>query len=277
MFVHSSQRDHYHAIRSGVFEYLESLREPPFGERLAYVNATRSGSLMYYPLSRTNDELGRFGRPSQLIQNLLLNQKDVVMTKNDTRCEGSFRVQETDVVSYWLQRVCPSVNLRLEIYPESDVLTPPFRCNVQHAVANRSCCAANVGFSSYSVLRVIFALLSRSGTLCLIENPEACLHPHGQTNIAELAVRAISEDLQLFIETHSDHFIDEVRIAVRKNRLSSSEIVIHYFGRKNRNATVKSLTIDQDGRIASWPPGFCDQYEKNLVRLLSPRTSDATK
>ena len=116
------------------------------------------------------------------------------------------------------------------------------------------------------------ALLAPPGSLCLIENPEAHLHPRGQTRLAELAVRASLAGVQVIAETHSDHFIDGVRIAVRDGLIKPDDVAIHYFERARGKTVVSSPQVDADGRLSSWPVGFFDQHEENLARLLAPKT-----
>ena len=154
---------------------------------------------------------------------------------------------------------------------EADAVIAGFSFDRPDDVPSRSYRATNVGFGISYTLPVLAALLSPSGTLCLIENPEAHLHPRGQTKLGELAVRAGLSGVQVIVETHSDHFIDGVRIAVRDRLIEPSSIAIHYFERRGITAAVSSPQLDTEGRLSSWPEGFFDQHEKNLAKLLAPR------
>ena len=94
------------------------------------------------------------------------------------------------------------------------------------------------------------------------------MHPQGQTKLAELAALAASEGVQVFVETHSDHFMDGIRIAVRDGVISPKQTSFHYFERVATEAVVTSPTVDRDGRLSRWPQGFFDQHETNLIKLL---------
>ena len=82
------------------------------------------------------------------------------------------------------------------------------------------------------------------------------MHPQGQTKLAELAVLASKAGVQILVETHSDHFLDGVRIAVRNGQIPPEQVAIHYFERVEGKSTISSPEIDSDGRLSFWPTGF---------------------
>ena len=156
-------------------------------------------------------------------------------------------------------------------FREADAVIVGFSFDSPGDVASRRYRATNVGFGLSYTLPVIVALLAPSDTLCLIENPEAHLHPRGQTKLAELAVRAAMAGVQIIAETHSDHFMDGVRIAVRNGLIRPEDVAFHYFDRDGGRTTVSSPHVAADGRLSEWPAGFFDQHEDNLIKLLGPK------
>jgi len=136
--------------------------------------------------------------------------------------------------------------------------------------------STNVGFGITYTLPVLVALLSAEpGTILLLENPEAHLHPQGQVRIGELIARAAHGGVQVLLETHSDHVLNGIRLAVHSGKIPPDKVKLHYFRREERNgqAYVEVLLpqIDRDGRIDQWPDGFFDQWDKSLEGLLQPR------
>ena len=89
--------------------------------------------------------------------------------------------------------------------------------------------------------------------------------------MAELAVRAAVAGVQVIAETHSDHFLDGVRIAVREGLIEPEDTAVHYFERENGKSVVVTPEIDANGRLSHWPAGFFDQHDHNLARLLTPK------
>lgn len=248
---------------------------PPFGGSLVYVPADRTGPRKMYPLSNVKAMQGDFGSSSEYAWNYLVHHQDDLLPDDDTRCGDSRSRRLIEVVDHWLQYVSPGTHVQLETIAAADAVIAGFSFDRFGDVTSRRHRATNVGFGLSYSLPVILGLLSGPGTLCLVENPESHLHPRGQTRLAELAVRAANQGVQVFVETHSDHFMDGVRIAVRDGLISPEDTVFHYFEREGNRSVVTSPTVDGEGRLSTWPVGFFDQGEENLARLLAPRPPNA--
>ena len=248
---------------------------PPFGGDFVYVNAERVGPRKFYPLSDVLARRGDLGPRGEHTWNFLSHHRQNSLAPDDPRIGASGRRQLLSVVDDWLQEVSPGAHLELETIAAADALVAGFTFDRPGDVASRRHRATNVGFGLSYVLPVVVALLSAGGTLCLIENPESHLHPRGQTKLAELAARSSKAGVQVFVETHSDHFMDGVRIAVRDGIIQPEDATFHFFEREGTRSVITSPEVDSDGRLSRWPTGFFDQHEMNLVRLLRPRSPDA--
>ena len=245
---------------------------PPFGGRFHYVRAERVGPRKSYPLSEMLARRRDLGTSGEYAWNFLNDRQNDLLPADDPRCGDRPGHRLLDTVDYWLQDVSPGAHLQLESVRAADAVIAGFTFDRPGDVATRRHRATNVGFGLSYVLPVVLALLSPRGSLCLIENPEAHLHPRGQTRLAELAVRAATAGVQVFVETHSDHFVDGVRIAVRDELIAPADTAIHYFEREGARTVVSSPTVDTDGRLSRWPTGFFDQHDENLAKLLAPRS-----
>ena len=166
-----------------------------------------------------------------------------------------------DVLDYWLRQMLPGASRRTERIRATDAPTG----------GARRYRAADAGFGLSYVAPTVAALLAPPGTLCLIENPEAHLHPSAQTKIAELAARAAAAGLQVVLETHGNHVLDGVRIAVLDGLLEPDDTRFHQFEHENSHSVVRTPQIDSSGRLSSWPEGFFDQHLLDLTRLLAPK------
>jgi predicted ATPase len=74
----------------------------------------------------------------------------------------------------------------------------------------------------------------------------------------------------LVIETHSDHILNGIRLAVKGTRLCPEDVTPHFFTRsvKTGYSAVPTPSVQPDGRLSNWPKGFFDQWDKSLDALL---------
>ena len=244
---------------------------PPLGGLLIYVSAERVGPRKLYPLSYVRSLQTDFGPSSEYAWSYLNSHQGDFLDADDPRCTHSRRLPIRDLVDYWLQEVSPGAHIDMEEVAAADAVIAGFSFDRPGDVPSRSYRATNVGFGLSYTLPVIVALLAPPGALCLIENPESHLHPRGQTKLAELAVRAARAGVQVFVETHSDHFMDGVRIAVRDGLIEPENVAFHYFERDRDKSVVTSPEVDRDGRLSQWPVGFFDQHTENMMKLMGPR------
>jgi predicted ATPase len=115
-------------------------------------------------------------------------------------------------------------------------------------------------------------LAAKPGSLLLLENPEAHLHPRGQVYIGDLMARAANCGVQVIVETHSDHILNGIRLAVHGGVIPYPDVRLYYFDRANdqMGSSVVSPQIDRNGRIDDWPDGFFDEMDNSLAILLAP-------
>mgnify|MGYP003607678375 CR=1 FL=1 len=128
----------------------------------------------------------------------------------------------------------------------------------------------NIGFGISYSLSIIVALLSaKPGALILIENPEAHLHPKGQSKLAELICLAAQSNIQVIVETHSDHIFNGIRKGIYSNKIENKNARIYYFETDDRNTSKSTeIEISEKGRILNYKEGFFDQFDNDLDELI---------
>ncbi|MGK5497420.1 AAA family ATPase [Streptomyces sp. URMC 125] len=100
---------------------------------------------------------------------------------------------------------------------------------------------------------MVACLTATPESLILLENPEAHLHPKGQSRMAALLSAAAATGAQLIVETHRDHVLNGVRIAVKQGALQPQDTVVHYFSGNGAGAEFVTPRIDRDGMLEQWP------------------------
>lgn len=132
----------------------------------------------------------------------------------------------------------------------------------------------NVGFGYSYILPVIIApYVAESGCKIFIENPEAHLHPGAQSRLMDVLIRiAKGKNLQLFIETHSDHIINALRIAVRHRKFDveqSDASIIHITREEGVSEPhVWSIKINDKGDFNAYPKDLQEEWGLQMIQLL---------
>lgn len=178
------------------------------------------------------------------------------------------------LVTNWIQEVSPGTSLDVNAMDDVDMIRLTYRFERSTGVPSKAFRATNVGFGISYTLPVLVALLSSEpGSLVILENPEAHLHPRGQVKMGELIARAAAAGIQVLVETHSDHVLNGIRVAVKTGIVEPEKVALHFFQRPEdddgtQGVEVVTPELDSDGRIDYWPDGFFDEYGKTLRSLL---------
>lgn len=182
-------------------------------------------------------------------------------------------------VEAWLGEISPGARLSVVPFRDLDVVQLQYSFVAGSDVSNPYR-PANVGFGlTYTLPIIVAALALPEGSLLIVENPEAHLHPRGQTRMAELLARAAIAGVQVILETHSDHILNGVRLAVYRQLLDPQAVQLHFFERRVEESraycSVTSPEMDADARIEPWPEGFFDEWDRALEALLMPRRDES--
>jgi predicted ATPase len=237
-----------------------------------YLNAERLGPRKYGPIPSFRGREYNLGTKGEFaLHALYQHRNDAFSHTDDLRILNQTGSRLGDQVEAWLAEVSPGVSLDLAAVEQADLMVGSFSFAEPGELRSREFRATNVGFGLSYVLPVIVALLScEEGGVVLLENPEAHIHPAGQTRLGELCAFAAASGVQVIVETHSDHFMDGIRIAVRNGFLSPDECAFHYFQRAGTRSEVTSPELDRSGKLSAWPAGFFDQHRRNTAKLVKP-------
>lgn len=180
-----------------------------------------------------------------------------------------------DAVSAWLQLLSPGARAIAENVELSSSASLRFEYkgynSVIRDVAARQHRPSHVGFGlTYSLPIIVACLSAPPGSVLLLENPEAHLHPRGQSALGLLLALCANDGVQIIVETHSDHLLNGIRIASKQDRIKSNAVTSHFFTRNVETgiSEVISPVLLSGGRFSEWPAGFFDEWSNALDDLL---------
>jgi predicted ATPase len=240
------------------YDIQHSLFAPCFN----YLNAERVGPRVLYPMSEMIEDLVDVGIHGEYTAHCLDRFGSTAIPQPELiHSEYTRSPLLLDQTRYWMSEIVPHLDIHLQALTEADQMRVGLKTST-----GRFLRPTNIGFGIiYTLPIVVAALLSQPGSLLMVENPEAHLHPASQSKIGYFLARVAAARTQVIIETHSDHVLNGIRRSVRDQVLTPEQLSLLFFA---GGGTCEALRIYQDGGIDPWPDGFFDQAEKDLLELL---------
>ncbi|MFE7271746.1 DUF3696 domain-containing protein [Streptomyces sp. NPDC057623] len=239
-----------------------------FSAGFQYLHADRISPAEFYPRDH-HVSIGRgfLGVRGEHTVNFLRHHARDEVPEGPLRHTRAESARLLDQAAAWMGELCPGVDLQAETIEGTDSVRLSYGFDGPRGTRRRP---TNVGFGlTYALPIVVACLTAMPGSLVLLENPEAHLHPRGQTRMAALVSAAAAQGAQLVVETHSDHVLNGVRLAAKRGVLAPDKAVLHYFRGGSTGSEVASPRIDADGLLDQWPAGFFDELENTLDELLA--------
>jgi len=193
------------------------------------------------------------------------------------KIEDERRYKETetnyllDQVNHWLNFIIKDVKVKVETSPKT--LTSQILLENPFTISEPTL-ATNLGFGVSYVLPIIgTGLIAQKGSYFIIENPEAHLHPSAQSKVGRFLAMVANSGVNVIIETHSDHIINGLQLAVLNREIKYDEVTINYFSHNedSRQPEVQPISISEKGELSDWPSGFFDQTQIDHSELFNLR------
>lgn len=245
--------------------YSDNIEELFSQSNFTYLSADRIVPQSSYKYSKENVLRGNLGKNGEYTIHFLAENKNSSIPLKELQHPEANSNQLLENVDYWLSKiskgikVIPTVNINFQ------------QSTLQYSYGGSERLPQNIGFGVTYVLPIIVAILkAKKGDIIIIENPESHLHPSGQVEIARLCAKASEAGVQIIVETHSDHFLNGVRVAIKERILNNNNALVYYFSRneEEEKTEVQKIEIDKNGKIDEWPKGFFDEWDIQLEKLL---------
>lgn len=231
-----------------------------------YVSADRLGPQEYF-LKHSFSDIMFVGPRGEYTGSVLLSAKQQVVREEMTLDTDRVTRTVPDQASAWLRELFGEAHLDVHSTDTNVLLL--FLSSDQSP--SRLYRPANVGFGySYVLPIIVSALIAQPGQIVVVENPEAHLHPFAQAQLIRMLVRLSLCGVQVIVETHSDHVLNALRVAVSEKVMRPDDVEILFF-EEHPEHYLRAIRIESDGMIdvADWPRGFFDQTEHDFARLFN--------
>jgi len=234
-------------------------------EKIHFISADRIGPQELYLKSNLSD-FAHVGRKGEFAVNLLNKMAQELVSEE--LCLGEDAKTLITQTEAWLGNILAPLSLEVKPLKANflELLIGGFR-------------PSNIGFGYSSILPIIVTgLIAKPDDKIIIENPEIHLHPKAQSALVEFLVKVANTGVQIFIESHSDHILNALRIATKEKLLKSEDSNILFFSQnlETKANEITSILIDEkgklhkktkDGTVARIPKGFFDEWTNSMAKL----------
>ena len=216
-------------------------------QAIAYLGPLREYPLRVYPW---NGQMpGQLGVKGEFAVQALLASANLRTRKTD---EDHWKSNLVAHVSRWLKAMDIADELEIDRQGKS---------NLYQVVVVRGKERANlvdVGFGVSQVLPVIaLAYFVPPGSTVILEQPEIHLHPLAQAHLANLLVEVSRERrVQFLVETHSEHLFRRLQSLIADQATTPDQCALYFVGHGDEGATLRTLEVDDLGRVKNWPQRF---------------------
>lgn len=237
--------------------------------QLDFISADRYGPKLVYKTNNEDDSIGKYG---EFVPYIIDQYKlDILENKKvyfNSDIANSSLITE---INNWLGYILDGVRIDTEVINNVNISMLKMTNYPQTILDYKS--PTHMPYGASYVLPIILGCLlhSESGyKKVIIENPEAHLHPSAQSKLGKFLAKMAYAGVQIIIETHSDHIINGIRIAIKNKEISNNDVIFNSFskGEELGENFVEEISIDENGRLNKWPEGFFDQYEKDMMELI---------
>lgn len=235
---------------------------------IVYISATRDGAPDIYTLPKSSclahADVGSNGQFAAWWFAKYIDEEVAEERCNPSDSAKTFRRQ----FNAWASSIFPGMEANASRVLGTDFVKLEFRSGPTDKWRRPS----NIGYGLSYVFPILVAcLLAKKGQTIVIDSPEAHLHPLGQSKIGFFLAKMAECGVQVIIETHSDHILNGVRIAVKQSSVAPENVLVHFFqgGKQEAGSPPPIVTslVSVEGSLSDWPEGFFDQAEKDLAEL----------
>ncbi|MGY3942084.1 DUF3696 domain-containing protein [Aeromonas tecta] len=235
-----------------------------------FIEAERYGPREFFSMNRQESIINWLGSKGQFSYEVYSRLDE----SGERLPEGDFRTHQDAKnnssirrnINYWMSEISPGFSAEPEIVKGAGVSYAQFQ-----AFGSSKTMPLNMGFGlSYALSIVISLLVTKPGGLVVIENPEAHLHPRGQSYLGRLIALTALSGVQVIVETHSDHLLNGIRVIARLlPEYKKGIFKIYYISSMwGKQSNVDEIDIGIKGELSKWPAGFFDQQAYDIKTII---------
>ena len=126
----------------------------------------------------------------------------------------------------------------------------------------------DIGFGVSQVLPVlILCYYAPEGSILILEQPEAHLHPKVQTELADVLIDVVeNRNVQIILESHSEYLLSRLQRRIAEKKIAATDTALYFCEIKDGTSEIEQLNVDEYGNIRNWPQDFFGDVTGELIK-----------
>ncbi len=232
-----------------IFSRFEEAFEGLFS-RIFYLGPLREYPRRHYPWKGDHPEnIGRYGEKTI-----------AAMLSGRIR-----RLSIDEQIPKWLQQL--ELIDSYDVRPLSDT-DGKYECLVKQYKGGPEVQLIDIGFGVSQVLPVlILCYYAPEGSILILEQPEAHLHPKAQTELADVLIDAVTNrNIQIILESHSEYLLSRLQRRIAEKEIASVDTALYFCEINDGTSEIERLDVDEYGNIRNWPQDFFGDVTGELIK-----------
>ena len=165
----------------------------------------------------------------------------------------------------WLQRL--ELIHSYDLHPVSDT-GKDYEFLVKQYKGGPEVRLTDIGFGVSQVLPVlILCYYAPEGSILILEQPEAHLHPKVQTELADVLIDVVkNRNIQIILESHSEYLLSRLQRRIAEKEIAAADTALYFCEIKDGISKIEQLNVDEYGNIRNWPQDFFGDVTGELIK-----------
>ena len=263
-----------------VISYLVDIYDKPFTLALdtevsKNIELFNSVNLYYLGAERVGPSKGQIFDPQQKLKtgykgeytNHVISRADILNLRVDENMFNQDGLERFSTqIEAWMKLIFPGFKFIYNEIKDVDMVSVQYGHENLPQFIPQTATGFGITYTLPIITAGLLATIKKDGIL-IVENPEAHLHPFGQSRLGQFLALISMNGVQVIIETHSEHIINGIRLELSRYD-NSNKGIIHFFTQDSENTRNIPIDINSNGELSNWPSGFFDQEKRDLFELL---------
>ena len=126
----------------------------------------------------------------------------------------------------------------------------------------------DVGFGVSQVLPLLtLCYYAPEGSVLILEQPEAHLHPKVQSELADVLIDVVrNRNVQIILESHSENLLLRLTRRIAEGQIPAEDMVLYSCKINDGISEIEQLEMDEYGNISNWPQDFFGDSTGDLIK-----------